>query len=107
DIEIIFWSCSRTMAKEKQPSTTATKKKTSRSKKTEISAVSSTPTPAIEIAAAAPAHVTVMEVNGHIDIDAIRRRAFQLYEERGRIHGYEVEDWFRAEQELRSEKKSA
>ena len=32
--------------------------------------------------------------------DAIARRAFQLFEERGREPGREWEDWFRAEREL-------
>ena len=31
----------------------------------------------------------------------IARRAFQLYEERGGIHGRDLEDWFQAERELR------
>lgn len=30
----------------------------------------------------------------------IEERAFQLFEERGREHGHDLEDWFRAEQEL-------
>jgi len=31
---------------------------------------------------------------------AIRLRAYQLYEQRGRTPGHEHEDWFRAEQEV-------
>lgn len=38
-----------------------------------------------------------------ISEDAIRRRAQQMYELRGRIPGHEVEDWLRAEAELRLE----
>jgi hypothetical protein len=30
----------------------------------------------------------------------IRRRAFELYEERGRVHGFEQEDWAQAEREI-------
>ena len=30
----------------------------------------------------------------------IRRRAYELYEERGRVDGYEQEDWARAETEI-------
>jgi hypothetical protein len=32
--------------------------------------------------------------------DRIARRAYQLYEARGRVDGYDVEDWLQAEQEL-------
>ena len=34
--------------------------------------------------------------------EEIRRRAYELYEERGRLHGFEQEDWARAEAEIRS-----
>src|SRR5687768_15158905 len=33
--------------------------------------------------------------------DDIARRAYQLYEERGREHGRDQEDWYQAERELR------
>jgi Protein of unknown function (DUF2934) len=36
--------------------------------------------------------------------DRIRRRAYELYEERGREEGREVEDWLRAEAEVNSRK---
>jgi Protein of unknown function (DUF2934) len=32
--------------------------------------------------------------------DKIRRRAYELYEERGRTDGAELEDWVRAETEV-------
>jgi len=32
--------------------------------------------------------------------DEIRRRAYELYEQRGREDGHELEDWFRAEEEV-------
>jgi hypothetical protein len=32
--------------------------------------------------------------------DRIRRRAYELYEERGREEGHELEDWLRAEEEV-------
>ena len=32
----------------------------------------------------------------------IRNRAYQLYQERGRVDGFELEDWFRAEAEILS-----
>ena len=31
----------------------------------------------------------------------IRRRAYEFYEQRGREDGYDVEDWIRAEEEIR------
>jgi len=38
------------------------------------------------------------QVNGNEE--AIRVRAYQLFEQRGRIHGHDVEDWFRAKSEI-------
>jgi hypothetical protein len=32
--------------------------------------------------------------------EEIRRRAYELYEERGREDGHDVEDWLRAEAEI-------
>ncbi len=34
----------------------------------------------------------------------IRRRAYELYEERGREDGHHEEDWLRAEEEIRGKK---
>jgi len=34
----------------------------------------------------------------------IRLRAHELYEARGREHGYELEDWLRAEEEMAGKK---
>ena len=40
-----------------------------------------------------------------IDLDdQIRRRAYELFEERGRTPGFENEDWLRAEHEIRNGK---
>jgi hypothetical protein len=33
--------------------------------------------------------------------DKIRRRAFELYEQRRGEHGHDVEDWLRAEEEIK------
>ncbi len=39
--------------------------------------------------------------SGHSTLqEQIRRRAYELYEERGRLEGYEHEDWVRAESEV-------
>ena len=32
--------------------------------------------------------------------EEIRRRAYELYEERGREHGHDLDDWVRAEAEI-------
>lgn len=32
--------------------------------------------------------------------DEVRRRAHQLYEERGRVDGHDLDDWLRAEDEV-------
>lgn len=39
--------------------------------------------------------------------DQIRRRAYELYEERGRQEGRELEDWLRAEEEVTGRKARA
>ncbi len=39
--------------------------------------------------------------------DQIRARAYQLYEQRGRDDGHEVDDWLRAEAELSQVRKTA
>jgi hypothetical protein len=35
--------------------------------------------------------------------DDIASRAYQLYEARGGVHGYDSDDWFQAERELRQQ----
>jgi hypothetical protein len=35
-------------------------------------------------------------------VEAIRFRAYQLFEQRGRRDGYDIEDWLRAEGEITS-----
>ena len=39
--------------------------------------------------------------------DKIRRRAYQLYEERGRENGHELDDWLRAEEEIAGKRRMA
>jgi hypothetical protein len=43
--------------------------------------------------------VSVMS-DSRSDQETIRKRAYQLYEERGMEDGHALEDWFRAEEEL-------
>ena len=37
--------------------------------------------------------------------ERIRERAYELYEQRGRIDGFASEDWFQAETEMKGEQK--
>jgi hypothetical protein len=39
--------------------------------------------------------------------DQIRARAYQLYEQRGRDHGHDLDDWFQAEAEFSQVQKAA
>ena len=34
--------------------------------------------------------------------DSVARRAYELYEQRGREHGHDLDDWLQAERELHS-----
>jgi hypothetical protein len=45
--------------------------------------------------------------NGGESQDRIRARAYQLYEERGRDDGHDLDDWFQAEAELSHAQKAA
>lgn len=56
-------------------------------------------TPASEPTATENAPSSVERASGPTH-DEIARRAYQLFEERGRAPGREWEDWFRAEREL-------
>jgi len=60
-------------------------------------------TPRSKKAAAEPAQggtaLQATKGNGNIE-EAIRLRAYQLFEQRGRTHGHDVEDWFRAAAEV-------
>ncbi len=89
------------MAKEKKATGDAPKKRTSR--KTPVAAVQ-------EMAQQSPDNGSgqVLQVssssgnreraNGE---DLVRRRAYELWEQRGRQHGRDADDWFRAESEVR------
>ena len=57
-------------------------------------------TPATEPTATGNIPNPVERLAGDPTHDEIARRAYQLFEERGREPGREWEDWFRAEREL-------
>lgn len=65
----------------------------------------SKPTPSFNPPAKRP--VSVMKPKGSPEElarmeEEIRRRAYQLFEERGRRHGSDQDDWLRAETEVRT-----
>lgn len=35
-----------------------------------------------------------------LQADSIARRAYERFEARGRVHGYDLDDWYEAEREL-------
>jgi hypothetical protein len=37
--------------------------------------------------------------------NSIEKRAYELFLERGGVHGYHIEDWLRAEKEIRAQLK--
>jgi hypothetical protein len=94
------------MAEKKQTrSSTPTAKKSTRSAKPQaIDAGQHRASEAISTADAtiATARNAVIEGNAAIDLDAVRQRAYELYEERGGQHGLHEDDWYRAEQEVRA-----
>jgi hypothetical protein len=42
-----------------------------------------------------------------VETDAIARRAYERFEQRGREHGHDVEDWLDAERELHARRPAA
>lgn len=95
------------MAREKKATGDAPKKRTSRSK---------TPVAAAEqVAQQSPDNgnrQTAYSDNGgsissgknqaiNIGDEVIRRRAYEIWEQRGRQHGKDADDWYRAESEVR------
>ena len=48
-----------------------------------------------------PSRVTDTSVYSSVSEEKIRQRAYELYTQRGGKHGNHVDDWFRAEAELR------
>lgn len=86
------------MAKEKKATGDATKKRTRK-----------TPVAAAEISQSAPENGGVQALqtpsNGGSERNSadeqVRRRAYELWEQRGRQHGRDADDWYRAESEVR------
>ena len=52
-------------------------------------------------------HHTQRAEAAFVEPDAVSRRAYELFQERGRQPGHELDDWLRAERELKESKSSA
>jgi hypothetical protein len=88
------------MANDKQPRKSAVKKTT---KAKTLIPTSPEPVSTAE-AMIATARNAVIEGNATIDLDEVRRRAYELYEEGGRPEGRHEEHWYQAEMEVRHAK---
>jgi len=90
------------MATDKQPRNSAAKK-TTRSE-------TRVPTSSEPVSTATPSGGTarnaIIEGNSEPDLDEIRNRAYELYEEDGRQDGKHEDHWLRAESEVRSRRKN-
>lgn len=86
------------MPTDKQPRNSAAKKTTKNA--------THVPTNSEPVSTAGPtagtARNAVIEGNGTQDLDEIRKRAYELYEEDGRPEGRHEDHWHRAEEEVRS-----
>ena len=79
---------------------------TNGSKKNTTSALqtsSATESNASQAKAQHPSPVTETNMYPSVSEDTIRRRAYELYTQRGGQHGRHVDDWYRAEAELRGQ----
>lgn len=92
---------------EKKSTSSAAPRKTARSALTQTNKEQRAPQ-AVSTADAtiATARNAVIEGNASIDMEDVRRRAYELYEERGGEHGLHEDDWYRAEQEIRARGKN-
>lgn len=98
------------MAREKKATGDAPKKRTSRSKAPVAAAEQSTQ----QTPEATNDQILQMKSSGNnggsasggkqainIGEEDVRRRAYEIWEQRGRQHGKDADDWFRAESEIR------
>jgi hypothetical protein len=86
------------MAKEKKPGSTPSKRTTTAKPK-----VPSTSTPYVMVEpTVCTAQNTIIQGEQDFDFEEVRKRAYELYEERGRVEGHHEADWHRAESEVRN-----
>jgi hypothetical protein len=88
------------MANDKQPRNSAAKRTTKA--KTRVPTTDEPVSTAV--ATIATERNAIIEGNATIDLDEVRKRAYELYEEGGREEGRHEENWYRAEEELRASK---
>ena len=98
------------MAKEKKATGEAPRKRTSRSK-TPVAAAQPEVQQSPDNGSAelqptgsngnTPASTSGISIQVRTADDLVRRRAYELWEQRGRQHGKDADDWFRAESEIR------
>jgi hypothetical protein len=50
----------------------------------------------------APASINASLVPNHDLEEQVRQRAYELFEERGMVGGYDLDDWLQAEQEMKA-----
>ena len=86
------------MATDKQPRNNAAKRTT----RSETAVPTNSKPVSSAGAAAGTARNAIIEGNGATDLDEIRKRAYELYEEDGRQDGKHEQHWYRAESEVRS-----
>ena len=53
-----------------------------------------------QLSTALPSEAETLERMGVPSHDDVAARAYELFEERGRIHGRDLDDWLQAENEL-------
>jgi DUF2934 family protein len=61
-----------------------------------------------QVVPSAPIKADLQKLDSGVELqDQIRARAFQLYEQRGRDDGHDLDDWLQAEAELSQIQKAA
>lgn len=82
----------------------ATREEGGRAENTRAVSERKPPTTASHTTADSAPHKSPVTMSSNISDEEIRRRAYELYEQRGGNGGSAEEDWYRAEQELRTRK---
>jgi len=59
------------------------------------------PSKQVKVTPSRPSAATEATTSGiHVSLDDIRVCAFHLYEKRGSTHGYDLQDWVKAERQI-------
>lgn len=90
------------MPEEKQPRKPISSTKRPAAPVTPITTAGSTAQPA-----GGSSHNAVIIGNASLDLTEVRRRAYELYEKRGRLDGFAEHDWRQAEEEVRKKSKKS